>query len=163
MDFRNAGKNNLTKLLGDLNGIGVLVVDDDETTCNAIALVLEDEGYAVLQAHNGAQALAILRSVNTPLVVLLDWMMPVLDGLAVLSTVARDPARLGQHTYVFMSAAFPAGLKQLATLSTVMDVAVLIKPFTMALLLDKVQEAASHLRSGKQSASQSRDEDGYAG
>lgn len=153
MAFRNADKTNRTRLLGDLIGIGVLVVDDDETICNAIALVLEDEGYTVLQAYNGAQALAILRSVNTPLVVLLDWMMPVLDGLAVLSTVARDLARLGQHAYVFMSAAFPAGLKQLATLSTVMDVAVLIKPFTMALLLDKVEEAAARLRSGEQSAS----------
>ncbi len=135
--------------------MGVLVVDDDETLCKAIALVLEDEGYTVFQASNGEAALDVLRTVGTPLVVLLDWMMPVMDGLDVLSTVACEPDPLSQHAYVFMSAAVPAGLRQLAALSKVVPASVLIKPFTLTLLLEKVAEAAERLRHVKHGDGQS--------
>jgi CheY-like chemotaxis protein len=125
--------------------MGVLVVDDEDAIRTTIAMVLEDEGYTVLEASNGAEALELLRAVDEPLVVLLDWMMPYVDGLDVLDAVVREPARLGRHAYVFMSGAFPAGLKQVAALPNTVRVSVLNKPFTITTLLKKVTDAAASI------------------
>ncbi|HIY21649.1 MAG TPA: response regulator transcription factor [Candidatus Flavonifractor merdigallinarum] len=64
----------------------VLVVDDDREIVHAIALLLEKEGYQVLKAYNGLEAveLAMGRSVQ---LILLDVMMPKLDGLSALMKI----------------------------------------------------------------------------
>ena len=61
-------------------GERVLVVDDDAWVRTTMADVLEYAGYDVLMAHNGADALALMRSTR-PDCVVLDLLMPVLDGL----------------------------------------------------------------------------------
>src|SRR3954470_12387725 len=59
----------------------VLVVDDDPDIRESVRLVLEDEGYEVEEAADGAAALALLRAATTrPDVILLDLMMPVMNG-----------------------------------------------------------------------------------
>ena len=59
----------------------VLIVDDDDDVRNAVAEVLEDGNYRSLRAANGAAALEQLRSATPrPCVILLDVMMPVMDG-----------------------------------------------------------------------------------
>jgi CheY-like chemotaxis protein len=58
----------------------VLVVDDDYAVLDAITDVLEDEGYEVIVAANGLEALKELRRGNLPCVILLDLMMPVMNG-----------------------------------------------------------------------------------
>ena len=60
-------------------GTRVLVVDDDPDIREVVALILEDEGFRVETAVNGAEALEIVRS-NPPSGILLDMMMPVMDG-----------------------------------------------------------------------------------
>mgnify|MGYP002336319375 CR=1 FL=1 len=70
----------------------VLVVDDDDDLREALAETLEDEGHRVRVACNGAQALAILRSGYQPCVIVLDLMMPIMDGWTMLQEVRRDPA-----------------------------------------------------------------------
>ncbi|MFL5731679.1 MAG: response regulator [Chloroflexia bacterium] len=60
----------------------VLVVDDDKKTAELIRLYLERDGYKVLMAHDGNQALDLARR-NAPDMVVLDLMLPVLDGLDV--------------------------------------------------------------------------------
>jgi CheY-like chemotaxis protein len=57
----------------------VLVVDDDPDIREVVALVLEDEGFSVETAANGAEALEKMRA-NPPCGILLDMMMPVMDG-----------------------------------------------------------------------------------
>jgi two-component system chemotaxis response regulator CheY len=57
----------------------VLVVDDDPDILQTLALCLSTEGYRVLMAANGQEALEVL-SRDTPDCVLLDLMMPVMDG-----------------------------------------------------------------------------------
>ncbi len=137
---------NSRNLLHQQEPTSVLIVDDEQATRKAIALIMADEGYSVLQASNGAEALAVLHTIHEPLIVLLDWMMPVMNGLEVLRTVAAEPERLGQHAYVFMSDAFPAGLSQVAALPKSLHVSVLLKPFTIALLIEKVTEAAASIK-----------------
>jgi CheY-like chemotaxis protein len=73
---------------------GVLVIEDDADILRAVVQVLEDEGYAVRAAENGRVALAVLREpgARPPCVILLDLMMPVMDGWAFRAEQLRDPA-----------------------------------------------------------------------
>jgi CheY-like chemotaxis protein len=64
----------------------VLVVDDDEAIRETVNDVLCDEGYDVLLAENGEQALQLLKE-RHPSVVLLDLMMPVMSGWEVLEAI----------------------------------------------------------------------------
>ncbi|HUQ16986.1 MAG TPA: response regulator [Candidatus Saccharimonadales bacterium] len=59
----------------------VLVVDDHEDIRNTLTMALDDEGYEVRAAANGLDALSVLDE-WTPNVILLDLMMPVMDGWA---------------------------------------------------------------------------------
>jgi CheY-like chemotaxis protein len=62
-------------------GRTIMVVEDDPDIADAIALVLEDAGYAVTLAPNGREALeALHRARSLPRLILLDLMMPVMDG-----------------------------------------------------------------------------------
>jgi CheY-like chemotaxis protein len=58
----------------------ILLVEDDDDLRDAVAESLEDEGYRVESAIHGADALAKLNSGARPDVILLDLMMPVMDG-----------------------------------------------------------------------------------
>src|SRR5262245_60593016 len=59
----------------------ILVVDDDHEVREAISLALMDEGYSIQEASNGADAIAHLEnSADPPLVILLDLLMPVMNG-----------------------------------------------------------------------------------
>ena len=64
----------------------VLVVDDDREIVKAIGILLEGEGYEVLKAYDGLQALDIL-SMHPVRLVLIDVMMPKLDGLSALMRI----------------------------------------------------------------------------
>ena len=60
---------------------GILVVDDDPDIRDSLREVLEDEGYEVACVGNGREALDHLKTANPrPCVILLDLMMPVMDG-----------------------------------------------------------------------------------
>lgn len=69
----------------------VLVVEDTLVNRLALAKGVEREGHRVLQADNGRAALEVLASDNVDMV-LLDLLMPEVDGFEVLATMARDPA-----------------------------------------------------------------------
>ena len=80
----------------------VLVVDDDTFICEVVRDVLEDEGYVVQVAANGAAALKCM-SEQWPDVVLVDLRMPVMDGWTFLHVCRQDP-RTSQMCIVVMSA-----------------------------------------------------------
>lgn len=69
----------------------VLIVDDDADIREALSDTLEDEGFEVATAENGAAALAYLRRDTRPALVLLDWMMPVMDGAQFQGELSADP------------------------------------------------------------------------
>ena len=69
----------------------ILVVDDDPDFVEVARAVLEAEGYHVISASNGTEALQLVRS-RHPLIVLLDVMMSsVLDGVSVSQAMRDDP------------------------------------------------------------------------
>jgi CheY-like chemotaxis protein len=82
----------------------VLVVDDDSDIRNLLSEVLDAEGYQVSSVRNGGEALRRIAGQRGPLVVLLDLMMPEVDGYAVLRELARDPAIRSRCRVVVMSA-----------------------------------------------------------
>jgi DNA-binding response OmpR family regulator len=68
----------------------ILVVEDEETLRETLAYNLEEEGYQVLTAEDGERGLELIRAQRPDLVVL-DIMLPRLDGLAVCRLVRKDP------------------------------------------------------------------------
>jgi CheY-like chemotaxis protein len=70
----------------------IVVVDDEETICETLKDVLEEEGYEVEIAGDGVDALALLRRLTVvPRMVILDLLMPRMDGNTVFSTMKADP------------------------------------------------------------------------
>ena len=71
----------------------VLIVDDDLDIRETLAAVLEDRGFDIVTAENGLEALTLIRSAAvSPSVILLDLMMPVMDGYGFLEERKKDPA-----------------------------------------------------------------------
>ena len=69
----------------------ILVVDDELASAEVLSLILEEEGYRTFCAANGQQALARVRDVRPQLVVL-DFMMPVMNGGEMGHALREDPA-----------------------------------------------------------------------
>jgi len=76
----------MTELSGD--GLRALVVDDDQPIRHMLRAMLELEGWEVLEAEDGAQALAMAEA-EKPHGIVLDVMMPVKDGFEVLSELRQ--------------------------------------------------------------------------
>lgn len=68
----------------------ILIVDDERPIVQLLRMSLERQGYQVLTAFDGREALEVLDREAVDLMVL-DWMMPYVDGLEVLQTVRKDP------------------------------------------------------------------------
>jgi two-component system, cell cycle response regulator DivK len=68
----------------------VLVVDDKATSRELIRTVLENTGYAVTEAGDGAEAVRLARQIE-PDLILLDLQMPALDGFGALHQLRADP------------------------------------------------------------------------
>ena len=104
----------------------VLIVDDDRDVRDAMAELLSDEGYECLQARNGLEALAILK-VERPGLLLVDLIMPIMNGVDLLARLRQDPA-LCEIPVIAMTAANDrmVGVK--------LDGPVLHKPIDLTLL-----------------------------
>lgn len=70
----------------------ILVVDDDKEIVNAIEIYLSKEGYNILKAYNGMEALKIVKEREDIHLILLDIMMPKLDGISTANLIRKDKA-----------------------------------------------------------------------
>jgi len=68
----------------------ILIVDDDVQTLRLVGLMLERQGYKILAASNGTQAIGMARAEH-PDLILLDVMMPDVDGYTVARTLRKEP------------------------------------------------------------------------
>jgi two-component system, cell cycle response regulator len=76
------------------NAMNVLIADDDPVSCRRLQVVLTNAGYRVETAVDGSEALRALEKPDYPRLVVLDWMMPGMDGIDVCRAVrkqAREP------------------------------------------------------------------------
>lgn len=69
----------------------ILVVDDEEHILNLLRINLDDQNYDIVEASNGKEAIAMAHKYH-PRLILLDLMMPELDGLAVCRALKEDPS-----------------------------------------------------------------------
>lgn len=112
--------------------VPVLIVDDDPAIRATLAEVLADEGYPTLTAPHGAEALTCLAQVQ-PCLILLDLMMPVMDGFQ-FRAVQRSRPHLAQIPVIVLSA-FPATVETAAALDAA---AYLRKPLRLDRLIETV-------------------------
>jgi CheY-like chemotaxis protein len=113
----------------------VLVVDDEESIRATVAEVLKDEGYVVVTAQNGLEALEFVRS-SRPDGILLDLMMPVLDGFGFLQACRQE--ELCAKTPVLVLSAYRR-LAEAAVSELRVD-RFLAKPFELNELIEAVEE-----------------------
>lgn len=111
----------------------ILLVDDDESILSTVRLLLTEEGYPVVVAANGKEALQHIAT-QKPSLILLDMKMPIMDGWAFAMAYRDFP---GPHApIVVMTAAHDA--RQRAAEIAADDV--IAKPFDVNRLLDIVRK-----------------------
>ncbi len=68
----------------------ILVIEDDEAISSSIRQALELEGYYVVTAGDGKQGLELLNTIATPCLILLDLMLPIMNGWEFLEVIKRN-------------------------------------------------------------------------
>ncbi len=115
----------------------VLIVDDDPGIADSLSLLFEDEGYHVAVAANGRGALEYLELNAAPRVILLDLMMPVMDGFRFRSSQLENPKLASIPVIVMTAGALDSRAQQLGAL------AYLRKPLDVDQLLEAVSRSSA--------------------
>lgn len=133
----------------------ILVVDDDAGIRVMLRELLEEEGYTVSVAGDGAEALRAIRARTEPMVALLDLLLPALSGEETLAAALasehereRDQQRPAPPlTFVIITATSDISVTPaLRAILRAHDIAVVRKPFDNDLLLATVERAAARAR-----------------
>jgi adenylate cyclase len=114
----------------------ILVAEDDLDIARLVLFQLQFHGYAATLAADGAEALRIARE-NPPDLILVDWMMPVMDGLQTVKALKADPT-LRAIPVILMTAR-----AQVQDIKAGMDAgaaAYLVKPFPLEQLIHTIRE-----------------------
>lgn len=112
-------------------GRTILLVEDDELIRRAMQMVLEWEGFHIDCAVNGQEALDYLRAGNRPCLIVLDLMMPVLDGEQFRAQQSRDPELASIPVIVVSAAEFAEAVSAAQHIR---------KPFQVQQLLDAIHQ-----------------------
>jgi two-component system, response regulator, stage 0 sporulation protein F len=118
----------------------ILLVDDDAQVRGTIGHALAELGYKVREAASGEEAIAVLEAEERPLLVILDYRMPGMDG----AETAREIARIDPDLPIVFSTGH-AALRALRAAAGE-DVSILHKPFTLAELDELLSEQLSAAR-----------------
>jgi len=136
-DATGTSRSSGTGKAGERAGARVLVVDDDPSILDTVTSILSSEGFAVMAARGGEQALGLLSSWH-PTLVLLDMRMPIMDGWA----VARAMKESGSRVPIVVMTAAESAKKWADEIGAAGHLA---KPFLLDELIDCV-ERHSHGR-----------------
>ena len=112
----------------------ILIVEDDDDIREALSQILELEGYTVREAANGREALDISSREPLPSLILLDLMMPIMDGWQFRSEQMKDPS-LAKVPVVVISA--DAGVHE--KVASFGAASVLPKPISLDRLLQAIE------------------------
>ncbi len=117
----------------------ILLVDDDPQVRSTIARGLVELGYRVEQAESGAAALKVVAGDDRPQLVILDYVMPGMDG----AETAREIARVDPDLPIIFSTGHAAlrALRQAADGAPVLE-----KPFSLAELDELIKETLAEAR-----------------
>jgi CheY-like chemotaxis protein len=112
----------------------VMIVDDDTDICATVQIVLEVYGYRVITASDGAEALHKLETEEAPCLIILDLMMPGMNGQQFREAQLQNPA-LADIPVVVLSGDYKVNERAAA-----MGVEGLGKPIEVSQLLAKVEQ-----------------------
>lgn len=112
----------------------IMVVDDDSDIRESVRDLLESKGYDVLTAANGLEALAQLQKGARPALILLDLMMPVMDGYQFVAE-QRKSATFGQIPILVVTANMRSGQNA----ASIGANGYVQKPFKNRVLLESVE------------------------
>jgi CheY-like chemotaxis protein len=118
----------------------ILIVEDDESIAEVLVDTLKDEGYSVRLSANGRDALGVLEG-WLPDLIMLDLMMPVMDGWSFRSAQRQLPGRAGRVPVLVLTGAREARLQA----GNLAADAVITKPFE----LDEVVRTVGRLCRGQ--------------
>jgi len=114
----------------------ILVVDDDASIRTMVRAVLERAGYEVATARNGCEAISLMAA-NDYDVVLLDVVMPKLDGLAVVAQLRKENSPVLAHTYLLTAG-------ECRAIDDLPVRGVIAKPFDIHALLAETKDCIGH-------------------
>jgi len=114
----------------------ILVVDDEPFILRSVSFVLQKEGYEVFCASNGAEALNIAWD-KRPDLIILDLMMPVMDGIETLSLIRKEPQLKDIPVIMLTAVAVESSVKEVLRLG-VDDY--ILKPYDSQDLIQKVKD-----------------------
>jgi len=110
----------------------ILAVDDSAPIREMISTILTPRGYRVSTAHDGREALQRLKAAAEPYIVLLDIVMPLLDGVGLCREIEQDDAlRQVGHKIILMSSTL-----RLSAPDIPVTAGQLVKPFTRQQLIE---------------------------
>lgn len=119
-----------------LEGVRVLVVEDDRDTREIVQFVLEQSGAVVTSAESVPQALDAYAAA-APNVVVADIGLPVYNGYALIARIREEDAKLGRNTLAIALTAFTSPADKDTALSTGFQ-AYMAKPFDPAVLISTI-------------------------
>jgi two-component system, chemotaxis family, chemotaxis protein CheY len=123
----------------------VCVVEDDEDIRTVVRLLLEEEGYQVLEAANGVDGLALLQASPKRLVAVVDHRLPAMDGCDLLEIVAQDAALRAQHAFILLTASPRQAEEDCGETLEDLGAPVVAKPFNIDEIVDAVAEAVQRI------------------
>ncbi len=114
----------------------ILVVDDNTGMQTLLSAVLGEQGYDIVMAQNGAQALEKLNTL-TPALILLDYMMPIMDAPAFMDEIERQGKRAATPVVLLTASGDARRRAREIGADGALD-----KPFDIQSLLDVVEHCA---------------------
>jgi DNA-binding response OmpR family regulator len=117
----------------NMNKTKILIIEDDEDILFTLRDYLELEGYHVLTAGNGFEALELLKVTETPNLILLDMKMPLMDGWEFAAAYEKKFTNRAPIIVVTAAADAEQRAKDIRAISFVE------KPFNLDILLEKIQ------------------------
>jgi CheY-like chemotaxis protein len=118
----------------------VLVVDDDRDIRSSLRMILEDEGYGVVEADDGSDALALLSANDEPFIVVLDNKMKQMDGTLLLQVIAQQPM-LALHRAFILVTGVNRPEELAAPYMAQLPMSVVDKPFNLVDFIAAVRQA----------------------
>lgn len=120
----------------------IFLIEDEPDTADLVTLIVQEQGYQVVHAPDGQDALNKIASMPSPSLVLLDIQLPHADGITILKQLRTTP-NWGDVPVILLTAVVdPRSINQAVSLK-VQDY--LLKPFKRATLLRYVERALTPL------------------
>jgi two-component system, chemotaxis family, chemotaxis protein CheY len=113
-----------------------LIVDDSSAMRAVLSMTLKRRGFEILQAKDGFEALTVLSASGQPDLILIDWNMPGMNGLELLSRIRQQPEFNAARVLMVTT---ETGMGQMAEAIAAGADEYIMKPFTADVVRDKLQ------------------------